>query len=333
MNIHSYPLISVIIPIYNGEKYILETCTSLLQQTFTDFEVICVDDSSTDSSLEILKQISAKDSRFKIYSKQNEGTASKGVNFGLKHAKGRYIMYSSQDDLFSEDLLEQQYRVISNEDLDAVIPKMCFYYSSEECKNFKMSFSPGEKIDGNTALILSLNWKIHGFVLWKASLVLKNGFYDLTINGDEFTTRELYSLCSNIGFSNGTFYYRKGNSNSITRKWNIRIFESFQTFDAILELISAKYLNRYRGIVIQQILFDLVRVNTIALKAERSMSEETRMTARVQIKMLYNKYQREFTKAEYETFKQRLIGRFIAFNFLNFSFFCKMYLLLRNDRI
>lgn len=328
-----HPLISVIIPVYNGGSFILETLQSLQRQTFTQFEVICVDDSSTDNTFEILKGFQNEDPRFRVYRKENEGTAAKGVNFALRYVTGKYIMYSSQDDLFSTNLLEEQYRGISTNKYDAVVPKMCFYYSESQYSPFKMPYLAGQEIDGTTALILSLNWKIHGFVLWNASIVLKTGFFDFSINGDEYTTRVLYGLCSKVGFSDGVFYYRKNNLNSITRKWNIKILESFTTFDALLDFITSKRLDKYRGIVIQQVLFDLVRVKTIALKASTSMDEEMLVVSSRKIRELYEKYKPDYAHAQYGGVKQMIIGKFISSNFYFFVFFCKVFVKLRNDRV
>lgn len=93
----SKPTISVVIPVYNVEKYLDQCLDSVLEQTYTDFEVIMVDDGSIDSSHNICKLFAEKDSRFKVYRKENGG-ASSARNYGLKRAKGEYIYFLDSDD-------------------------------------------------------------------------------------------------------------------------------------------------------------------------------------------------------------------------------------------
>lgn len=101
------PRISVVMPVYNGESYLEETLDSLLAQSFQDYEVVCVNDSSTDRSLQILERYAQLDLRIKVYTKPNQGLASFSVAYGLERARGQYYMYSSQDDLYDVDLLKR----------------------------------------------------------------------------------------------------------------------------------------------------------------------------------------------------------------------------------
>ncbi len=98
-------MISVIVPIYNGEDYISLTIESLLAQTFKDFELIIVDDGSTDSTPIMCEEFAKKDDRIKLYHKPNGGL-SDARNFGLEHAKGEYILFSDGDDYHYPDNLE-----------------------------------------------------------------------------------------------------------------------------------------------------------------------------------------------------------------------------------
>jgi glycosyltransferase involved in cell wall biosynthesis len=99
------PTISVIIPAYNAERTILETITSVQQQTFSDFELIVVDDGSTDRTLELLHSI--KDERLKILSYQNGGVCV-ARNRGVAHANGEFIAFLDADDLWAPEKLELQ---------------------------------------------------------------------------------------------------------------------------------------------------------------------------------------------------------------------------------
>jgi glycosyltransferase involved in cell wall biosynthesis len=99
------PLISVIIPVYNGEKTILETIESVLNQTFSDFELIVINDGSTDSTLEIIQGI--QDPRLKVFSYPNSGLPV-SRNRGFSHSVGEFIAFLDADDLWTSDKLEAQ---------------------------------------------------------------------------------------------------------------------------------------------------------------------------------------------------------------------------------
>jgi glycosyltransferase involved in cell wall biosynthesis len=111
------PRISAIIPVYNGEKTIRETIESVLNQTFSDFEVIVIDDGSTDSTLEIISSL--KDSRIKVFTYPNSGQPE-SRNRGLSHASGEYISFLDADDLWTPDKLEAQYKALQDNPKAAV---------------------------------------------------------------------------------------------------------------------------------------------------------------------------------------------------------------------
>ncbi len=96
------PLISVIIPVYNTSLAIRRLLAILIAQTYENLEIICVDDGSTDDSLEQMQKMAGKDSRLKIFHQQNGG-ASSARNFGLDHATGEYISFLDSDDLITLD--------------------------------------------------------------------------------------------------------------------------------------------------------------------------------------------------------------------------------------
>ncbi len=102
------PTISIIMPIYNSALYLRSCLESIIKQTVTDFELICINDGSTDNSLIILKEYANKDTRLKIITKENSGAAD-CRNLGLSEAIGQYCIFLDSDDLFSMYLLEKLY--------------------------------------------------------------------------------------------------------------------------------------------------------------------------------------------------------------------------------
>ena len=103
------PLISVVIPVYNGEKTIKETLESVLNQTFSDFEVIVINDGSQDSTLEVVSKI--QDPRIKVFSYPNAGLSA-SRNRGIARASGEYIALIDADDLWTADKLEAQVKAL-----------------------------------------------------------------------------------------------------------------------------------------------------------------------------------------------------------------------------
>ena len=130
------PKISIIIPIYNSENYIKECLKSLIDQTFEDFEIICVNDGSTDKTLDILKKFEKIDKRINIISQKNLG-AGIARNIGMNNSKGDYLIFLDSDDIFKKTMLEQMYMKIKENDAEIVI---CNSINFETIKKKKFFF-------------------------------------------------------------------------------------------------------------------------------------------------------------------------------------------------
>ena len=119
------PKISIIIPVYNVEDYLSICLDSLINQTFKDFEVICVNDESTDSSLNILKKYSEKDSRIIILNQKHNGAAS-ARNLGIEYIQERgnkdcFVQFLDADDYFELNMLEELYKAATKFDADLTV--------------------------------------------------------------------------------------------------------------------------------------------------------------------------------------------------------------------
>ena len=113
--------ISIVVPMYNVEKYIGECLESILAQTFQDFEVIVVDDCSTDKSVEIAESYTKKfGDRLKIYINEQNSGASATRNKGLWLSRGEYVFFMDSDDLILPDGLEKTYKIAKYFDVDVV---------------------------------------------------------------------------------------------------------------------------------------------------------------------------------------------------------------------
>lgn len=98
--------ISIIIPVYNAEKFLRQCLDSVAQQSYKNIEIICIDDGSVDTSSEILKNFADKDSRF-VYIRQEHSNAAKARNHGLLHCSGEYVTFLDADDFLEQDIIEK----------------------------------------------------------------------------------------------------------------------------------------------------------------------------------------------------------------------------------
>ena len=127
--------ISVIIPIYNSAKYLEQCLSSIIRQTLNEIEIICINDGSTDNSLEILKEFSRNDSRIIVITQENAG-AGAARNRGLSLAKGKYLSFLDADDFFEPTMLEDAYKACEERQLDFVV------FRSDAYENEIQRFAP-----------------------------------------------------------------------------------------------------------------------------------------------------------------------------------------------
>ena len=134
--------VSVIVPVYNVEDYLRECLDSLINQSLDDIEIICVNDGSTDSSMEILKEYE-DNPKIRIYSQDNAGLSA-ARNTGLEHVNGQYIYFIDSDDILCENALERLYETAEEKSLDMVIFKIINFddetYERFSSKYYDMEF-------------------------------------------------------------------------------------------------------------------------------------------------------------------------------------------------
>ena len=112
-------MISIIVPVYNAEKYLRETIRSILNQDFCDFELLLINDGSKDKSLEICNEVAQKHPQIRVFNQKNSGVSA-ARNKGLLEAKGEYIAFVDADDLLEADMLGVLYRCAKEYNADVV---------------------------------------------------------------------------------------------------------------------------------------------------------------------------------------------------------------------
>ena len=115
--------VSVVIPVYNVEKYLGECLDSVINQTLEDIEIICIDDGSTDASLDILNEYQSRDSRIKIYTHNHQGPSGTR-NHGMKYVKGDYLYFIDSDDYIDLEMLETLYNLSEEKNTDLIFFKL-----------------------------------------------------------------------------------------------------------------------------------------------------------------------------------------------------------------
>ena len=144
-------LCSVIIPAYNCEKYLEETVRSVLGQSWEQFEIILVDDCSTDRTLAVAKALEGQDARIRVYQNQVNAGVSKTRNFAVSAAKGKWVAFLDSDDLWEPQKLERQMK-LARENKDCVLLYSSYSFMDDEGRRYDRVFSVPEKIDYKSLL-------------------------------------------------------------------------------------------------------------------------------------------------------------------------------------
>lgn len=235
------PAISILIPVFNGAKYLQQTVASLQAQEFTDFEAWFVDDASTDESVQVLQRYAEFDSRFKILRlDENQGCAPKVLNRALNYMQGTHYVYASQDDQFSKDWLAKLYAKAVESGADAVIPDVILFHQDDPVRNASIIGFLGDRdaeLSGTDAAIHSLEWHVAGNALWNAELIKKLRYDEFSFNADEFSARKFFLNCNKVVFCSGQFFYRQDNPFAVTKQVNAKRFEGVETHLRLAQLM------------------------------------------------------------------------------------------------
>lgn len=232
--------VSVLVAVYNAEKYLRECLDSLSRQTLQDIQIVCVDDASEDHSLDILNEYAQRDNRYLIIKlDQNSGQAV-ARNEGLKYADGDYICFLDSDDYLSDNALQLMETVFENHpQTDCVLFRLVLVNEDGSMEDFPMEdFSV---LSGEIAFRKSLNWNgIHG-VYGVRNTIQKQYPYDdsALLFSDDNTTRIHYLVSQEVRKCEGIYYYRQ-HSASMTHSVSRRRFEKMKAMKSLLTQLNAR---------------------------------------------------------------------------------------------
>lgn len=220
-------LVSIIIPVYNVEKYLEKCIESCFNQRNSNVEVIAIDDGSKDSSPEILDEMAKKHQNLKVIHKENAGVSS-ARNVGINNANGDYIVFVDADDYLAEDAIEYMMQIITETSSEFAVIKNCF--TSVDQKQFENKIS---KISNEEAVFLLLDLSIPigcWNKIYSKKLLVDNR---ILFNEDLFYGEGLQFILTvaqkskGIGIgTKGVYYYRKDNLSSATTFFNYKKFEN-----------------------------------------------------------------------------------------------------------
>lgn len=226
---------TVNVPVYNAEKYLHECIDSILNQTFTDFEVNLVDDGSKDSSGAICDEYAKKDSRVKVYHNENRGSFATRV-FAVNHSEGEYCIFCDSDDYYDQGYLERADELLNEENCDILYFFHEPVYDGVRKKgtphwNEKRVFEGAHKKEFYTAMMTStdfnsLNTKAVKTELYKNDTIDADK-YSFVKNGDDFL-QSLYPVfnAEKIVFVPECYYNYRMHSESLTHRVNPDIYKS-----------------------------------------------------------------------------------------------------------
>ena len=232
-------MISVIVPVYNVEEYLEECLESIKRQTYTDIEVILVNDGSIDRSKEICERYCEKDSRFKLLNQENKGLSG-ARNRGMLESKGEFISFVDSDDVLKEDMLEQLMKQMTSEDIDIV---ECWYTNEKQelelstPKNVKTIFQ-GDSKEALVSLCKDNIVRLNAVAkLFRRQVIvnfpfLEGLFYEDVYGGIGI----LKHIRKMVKINYIGYYYRVRQGSIMNREFNIKNLDLFTICDKLEQL-------------------------------------------------------------------------------------------------
>ncbi len=266
-------LVSIVMPVYNSQKYLPEALNSLLHQSYKNFELICVDDGSTDRSADILSRYADMDSRI-IILRQKHSSAGAARNIGMDAASGKYLMFLDSDDIFKKGMLSYLVRKAEKKNTDILY--FGFYDFSKDIRHRSAMGIPYhsrkvcsslDRRDDIFHIAQGMPWN----KLYKRKFVIDSGikFQNLRSNNDEFFTKTIVLEAERILFLNRRFiYHRTNNADSLQGSYDVRSGDFAKSTYAIYHSMLDRgqystYQESFNDFVLEFYMLTLDKIRTI----------------------------------------------------------------------
>ncbi|MGG5216349.1 MULTISPECIES: glycosyltransferase family 2 protein [Rahnella] len=243
--IEEYKKLTVIVPVYNEEKNIYKLLNNLNQQSIKDFEVIVVDDGSTDKTVEILEAYISDSFRLRLIKQCNMGAAKAREN-AIKDAKGDYVALVDCDDLLASDSLEKTMSFLIKNNLNISLFNLHYVNNGNLTSDQVFQYYTNKDIiSGYEAFANCISyWGVHAFGIYEKKIFIKayDEYNSLNqesvnyLNNDEVISRICFSLSQRVGMSNGNYYFIN-NPESTTRRVNKNYYRVIHNAFYLLQYI------------------------------------------------------------------------------------------------
>lgn len=225
-------MISVILPVYNTEQFLGEAIESVLAQDFHDWELVIVDDGSTDSSGNIADDYAAKDSRIKVFHVENGGL-SYARNFGLSHSTGQFVTFLDSDDVLHANTLALLHKIIVDSGADYVIGGFCFEAKCLETR-LNPDFKMANAIDVLEEILYQLKFTNSACgKLFKRELFEKVRFTEGRYYEDLEFIYNVSLKCKSIAYTSAPVYFYRQHSGSFIHSWTPKRLDVLRVTDYI----------------------------------------------------------------------------------------------------
>lgn len=227
------PLISIIIPVYNMERYLSECLNSLIAQTYKCIEILCIDDGSTDNSLTILKEYSAKDSRVIVISQQNQGPLIARSN-GLKEMHGKYFFFIDADDYLETNALETLYSRMEADGTNIAFSN--FIHNGKMNFKFKKSILTVDEV--LTDVLDGQAWMFPCWGMLINKCQIDNEYTGYHLCEDELYALDLFIDTDKVSFVDTPLIFYRHFSSHRPNKGNDYYYQGYQAANQFYEIIS-----------------------------------------------------------------------------------------------
>ncbi len=309
--------VSILVAAYNTEKYLRQCLDSLINQTLQDIQIICIDDASTDSTSNILKEYSIKDKRITILTqKENQGQA-KARNRGLEIATGEFITMTDSDDWLAPDALEKAYEVSKKfPQADTILLDVKYYYESTNIYSSYNYRAKKKPYTGKEAFLLSLNWSIHGIYVIRNHIHKAYPYDDYSrMYSDDNTTKLHFLHSKEVHFSEGIYYYRQHN-NSHTHLHNINRFDYMDAGLSLKQTLEKEGLDQDIVSIHENLRWtNIVGLYVYFLQHKNQFTIEEREN-------VLKRFQNHVQQIDVKLLKVKIKYKFGYVPFKNFSLFC-----------
>ncbi|MBQ9021344.1 MAG: glycosyltransferase [Eggerthellaceae bacterium] len=250
------PRVSVVVPLYNTEAFVASCLQSLQNQLFDDFEVICVNDGSSDASLEVAQSAVQDDARFIFVNRENGGLSA-ARNTGLEYVHGEYVSFLDSDDCYAPETLEMLYEKASAEALDVLdFSAVTFYESDKAREQHQEDYSYRKDVEGvlSGPEIFKRYWDDYVYVASACFHFIRRAFLEEhglrfkegILHEDELFTPLLYAHANRCAFLNRPLYLRRMRTGSImTQPRGVKNMDSIYKIVSDLQAWADEHTQEY----------------------------------------------------------------------------------------